>query len=248
MVDEYKHCGCAGPCDCDCECNECAPWNCIEQAVNDIWSTKEKEIEALIKRAEDAATRSEAAAAAAAASATEAKGYRDDAEQAATTAVAAEGSVIEVAGILQETGDALRRIAAELENAIAGIAVVPYYYTIQTNKQTVITLPSELKLANVQSIYIEGTRQDPGPDRGFTYDNATRTVTLADGLPKGMEITLILGTYNADNPEDFSHTLASSNGATLIGTTGGITVQAALTQLSTNLAALADRVTALENA
>lgn len=233
MCDD-QNCNCGGSC-----CGDCEPWNCVEQAVNDVWATKEGQIKELVQKAEDAADRSEDAAdrsedaaKASADSASEAKGFRDEAEKAATTAVAAEGTVIETAGILQETGEALRRIANQLEDAIAGIAVVPYYYTIETQKQTKIVLPAEIKLANVQSIYIEGTRQDPGEDRGFTYDNTTRTVTLAHGLPKGMEITLILGTYNADNPEDFSHTLASVNGASLVGTSDGQTVQVHLNALN----------------
>lgn len=231
-----------------CNCGECEPWNCLEQAINDALATKEDQLNGLVDKAEDAADRSEDAAKASADSASEAKGYRDEAEKAATTAVAAEGTVIETAGILQETGDALRRIANQLEDAIAGITVVPYYYTIETNKQKTITLPAEITVASVQSIYIDGLRQDPGEDRGFTYDNTTRVVTLAAGLPKGLEVTLMLGTYNADNPEDFSHTLASTNGATLVGTTAGITVQATLTNLANSLDALAARVTALENA
>lgn len=242
MCDDHN-CNCGGSC-----CGDCEPWNCVEQAVNDVWATKEEQIEGLVKRAEDAADRSESAAEASASSADEAKGYRDEAEKAATTAVAAEGTVIETAGILQETGEALRRIANQLEDAIAGITVIPYYYTIETNKQKTIVLPSEIKTASVQSIYIDGLRQDPGEDRGFTYDNTTRIVTLANGLPKGLEVTLMLGTYNADNPEDFSHTLASNNGATLVGTSAGITVQATLTNLANALDALATRVTALENA
>lgn len=242
MCDDHN-CNCGGSC-----CGDCEPWNCVEQAVNDVWATKEEQIEGLVKRAEDAADRSESAAEASASSADEAKGYRDEAEKAATTAVAAEGTVIETAGILQETGDALRRIANQLEDAIAGITVIPYYYTIETNKQKTIVLPAEIKTASVQSIYIDGLRQDPGEDRGFTYDNTTRIVTLANGLPKGLEVTLMLGTYNADNPEDFSHTLASNNGATLVNTSAGITVQATLTNLADALDALAVRVTALENA
>lgn len=226
MCDK-DNCNCgSNPC-----CDECEPWNCVEQAVNDVWATKETQIEGLVQKAENAADRSEDAASAAADSASEAKGYRDEAEQAATTAVAAEGTVIEVAGILQETGEALRRVANQLEDAIAGITVIPYYYTIETNQQTVIVLPAEFKTASVQAIYIDGLRQESGIDRGFTYVALTRTITLASGLPKGLEIVIMLGTYNADNPDDFSHTLASNNGASLVGSTSGKTVQAELDAL-----------------
>ena len=231
MCDK-DNCNCgSNPC-----CDECEPWNCVEQAVNDVWATKETQIEGIVQEAKDAADRSEDAASASAGSASEAKGYRDGAEQAATTAVAAEGTVIEVAGILQETGESLRRIASQLEDAIAGITVIPYYYTIETNQQTVIVLPPEIKTASVQAIYIDGLRQESGVDRGFTYVALTRTITLASGLPKGLEIVIMLGTYNADNPDDFSHTLASTNGASLVGTTAGITVQEDLNNIREDLA------------
>lgn len=223
MCDKHN-CNCGG----DACCNECEPWNCIEQAVNDVWSTKQDQIEGLVKRAETAADSSEASAQASAGSAAEAKEFRDEAEQAATTAVAAEGIVVGVANDLQDTADKIKQIADELNTAISGIAVSTWYYTTVTDNQTVIPVPEDKNEVDIQAIYIEGARQEP--NRGFVFDKLARTITLAEGLPLGLEISIIMGTYS-DNPNDFAHTLASNNGASLIGSTSGKTVQNYLDEL-----------------
>lgn len=215
-------CGCGGNSDCTCDCNECAPVNCIEQAIRDALATLQEQLEALVKRAEDAAKASEDAAAASAASAAEAKGYRDAAELAATTATDALKTITDVAVSLEETAKKLQEIADELATAIAGIAVVTWYYTAVSEVQTVIPVPDDKNALDVQCIYIEGARQEPG--RGFVFDKTAKTITLAEGIPLGLEISIILGTYS-DNPTDFPHTLASTNGASLVGTTSGQTVQ-----------------------
>lgn len=216
MCDK-ENCNCgSNPC-----CGDCEPWNCVEQAVNDVWSTKEGQIEELVERAETAAENSEASAKASADSAAEAKEFRDEAEQAATTAVAAEGIVLGVANTLQDVAD-------ELNTAIAGIAVSTWYYTAVSDNQTVIPVPPDKSEVDIQSIYIEGARQEP--NRGFVFDKLARTITLAEGIPLGLEISIIMGTYS-DNPNDFAHTLASSNGAALVGTASGETVQESLNKL-----------------
>lgn len=216
-------------------CGDCEPWNCVEQAVNDVWATKEDQIEGLVDRAETAAENSEASAKASAESAAEAKEFRDEAETAATTAVAAEGVVLGVANTLQDTADKLKQIADELGTAIAGISVVTWYYTTVSDDQTIIPVPLEKNEVDVQAIYIEGGRQEP--NRGFSYDKLNREITLAQPLPKGMEISIIIGTYS-DNPNDFANTLASNNGASLVGTTSGKTVQAELNEIDADLAGL----------
>lgn len=221
-------CGCGGSSDCTCDCNECAPVNCIEQAIRDALATLQEQLEALVKRAEDAAKASEGAAAASAASAAEAKGYRDAAELAATTATDALKTITDVAVSLEETAKKLQEIADELATAIAGIAVVTWYYTAVSDGQTVIPVPDDKNALAVQCIYIEGARQEPG--RGFVFDKTAKTITLAEGIPLGMEISIILGTYS-DNPTDFPQTLASNNGASLIGSTSGQTVQQELDTL-----------------
>lgn len=217
MCDK-ENCNCgSNPC-----CGDCEPWNCVEQAVNDVWATKETQIEGLVDRAETAAENSEASAKASAESAAEAKEFRDEAETAATTAVAAEGVVLGVANTLQDTADKLKQIADELGSAIAGISVVTWYYTAESDNQTVIPVPVDKNQVDVQAIYIEGARQEP--NRGFTYDALNKEIILAEGIPLGMEISIIIGTYS-DNPNDFANTLASNNGASLVGTASGQTVQ-----------------------
>lgn len=215
-------CGCGGSSDCNCDCNECAPVNCIEQAINDALATKEDQLEGFVDRAEDAAEKSEAGAAASAASAAESKGYRNEAEVAATTATDAMGTVVGVANTLEDTANKLKQIADELGTAIAGISVVTWYYTAVSDNQKVIPVPAEKNQVDVQAIFIEGARQEP--NRGFTYDALNKEITLAEGIPLGMEISIIIGTYS-DNPNDFANTLASDIGASLIGTQSGQTVQ-----------------------
>lgn len=221
-------CGCGGSSDCTCDCNECAPVNCIEQAIRDALATLQEQLEALVKRAEDAAKTSEDAAAASAASAAEAKDYRDAAELAATTATDALKTITDVAVSLEATAKKLQEIADELATAIAGIAVVTWYYTAVSEGQTVIPVPDDKNALAVQCIYIEGARQEPG--RGFVFDKTAKTITLAEGIPLGLEISIILGTYS-DNPTDFPQTLASNNGASLIGSTSGQTIQQELDTL-----------------
>ncbi|QPL10907.1 tail fiber protein [Pectobacterium phage Possum] len=204
-------------------CN-CEPWNCVEQAVNDVWSTKQGQITGLVDRAETAADNSEISAKASADSAVEAKEFRDEAELAATTAVAAQTAVVGVATSLQNTADSLEQSAEELSNAIAGITVVTWYYTAVSENQTVIPVPDDKNQIAIQAIYVEGARKEPGPDRDFTYDPVTKQITLVEGIPLGQEITIILGIY-PENSDDITHILASSTGAGLIGTTNGNTVQ-----------------------
>lgn len=221
-------CGCGGSSDCNCDCAACEPLNCIEQAVRDALAYLQAQLEALVQRAETAAENSEASAKASADSAAESKEFRDEAEQAATTALKAESIVIGVANDLQDTADKLKRIADELNTAIAGIAVSTWYYTAVTENQTVIPVPADKNQVGIQAIYIEGVRQDP--NRGFTYDALNKEIILAEGIPLGMEISIIIGAYS-DNPNDFANTLASNNGASLVGTTSGQTVQQEINNL-----------------
>ena len=203
-------------------CGECEPWNCLEQQVNDILATKGDHLQGYVDEAKDAAAESKASAEASAQSAAESKEFRDEAETAASTAVAAEGVVLGVANTLQDTADTLEQIADELGTAIASIAVSTWYYTAVSENQTVIPVPADKNEVDIQSIYIEGVRQEP--NRGFVFDKLARTITLAEGIPLGLEIAIVMGTYS-DNPNDFANTLASNNGASLVGTTEGQTVQ-----------------------
>lgn len=211
-------------------CGECEPWNCLEQQINDALATKEEQLQEYVGEAKDAAAESKASAEASAQSAAESKEFRDEAEVAASTAVAAEGIVVGVANSLQHTADKLEQTADELGTAIAGIAVSSWFYTTVSENQTVIPVPSDKNAVDVQSIYIEGTRQSPF--RGFEFDKTAMIITLAEPLPLGLEIEIILGTYNSDNPNDFAHTLASNNGASLVGTSSGYSVQEILNSQS----------------
>ena len=214
-------------------CGECEPWNCLEQQVNDILATKEDQLQGYVGEAKDAAAESKASAEASAQSAAESKEFRDEAETAASTAVAAEGVVLGVANTLQDTADKLEQIADELGTAIAGVAVSSWFYTTVSENQTVIPVPANKNAVDVQSIYIEGARQSPF--RGFEFDKTAMIITLAEPLPLGLEIEIILGTYNSDNPNDFAHTLASNNGASLVGTSSGNTVQEGLNSIDDDL-------------
>jgi len=211
-------------------CGECEPWNCLEQQINDALATKEEHLQGYVDEAKDAAAESKASAEASAQSAAESKEFRDEAETAASTAVAAEGNVIGVANDLQDTADKLKQIADELNTAISGIAVSTWYYTAVSDNQTVIPVPADKNEVDIQAIYVEGSRQEP--NRGFVFDKLARTITLAEGIPLGLEISIIMGTYS-DNPNDFAHTIASSNGAALVGTSSGQTVQETLDDLAT---------------
>lgn len=211
-------------------CGECEPWNCVEQQINDALATKEDQLQGYVNEAKDAAAESKASAEASAQSAAESKEFRDEAETAASTAVAAEGVVLGVANTLQDTADKLEQIADELGTAIAGIAVSSWFYTTVSENQTVIPVPADKNAVDVQSIYIEGARQSPF--RGFEFDKTAMIITLAEPLPLGLEIEIILGTYNSDNPNDFAHTLASPNGSALVGTKSGKTVQEELDEFS----------------
>lgn len=203
-------------------CGDCEPQNCLEQAINDALSTKEDQLQGYVDDAKQSADAAKASEDAAAESASNAKEYRDEAESAASTATGAMGIVVGVANDLQDTADILN-------NAVAGIAVSSWYYTTETEGQTVITVPPEKSAVDIQSIYIEGARQEPG--RGFVFDKPSMTITLAEPLPLGLEIVIVMGTYNSDNPNDFAQTLASNNGASLVGTTSGKTVQQVLDTL-----------------
>ena len=225
-------CGCGGTSDCNCDCNECAPVNCIEQAVNDALSTKTEQLEDLTERAETAAEASEASADASAASAAESKEFRDEAELAATTATDAMGTVVGVANTLEDTANKLKEVADELNTAIAGISVATWYYTAVSDNQTVIPVPPGKNQVDVQAIYIEGARQEP--NRGFTYSALNKEITLAEGIPLGMEIAIIIGTYS-DNSNDFANTLRSDNGASLVGTSSGNTVQEELDSIDVDI-------------
>lgn len=214
----------------NCNCGECESWNCVEQAVNDVWSTKQSQVTELVSRAETAATNSEASAEASAESAAEAKEFRDEAEVAASTSTQALATITDAATALEETSQVIQQVADALLTAIAGISIKTWFYTTELENQTSITVPEDQNSLAVQYIVIEGLRQDM--HRGYEFDVSTGIITLAEPLPLGTEVTVVLGTFNADNPQDFSQILASTNGARLVGLAQGGKVQDALWYLS----------------
>lgn len=214
-----------------CSCNNAGPGHecCesiteLEQLVNDAVADKETELSGYVDEAKQSAEEAAQSATAAAGSASEAKGYRDQAETAATSATGSLKIITDTALILEESGKLVQEAADEVLTAIAGIAVRNWYPVTTVANQTTFTVPSDMDALAVQTIYTEGVRQDL--NRGFKFDKPTMTITLAEPIEEvGTEITVVLGVYNTDPADSFPVTLASSNGASLVGTTNGNTVQ-----------------------
>lgn len=212
-------------CGCDPQCTgpHCNSVTELEQLVNDAIAAEKPKLEQLAADAEDSANKAKGSADDAAKSALEAKGYRDSAETAASSATGSLKVITDTAIILEETGKVVKDAADEVLTAIAGISVRNWYYTTVQDDQKTIVVPSNMSALAVQNLYIHGSRQDL--NYGYTFDKPTMTITLAEGLPKGVRVTVVLGVYNTDPANNFAQTLASNNGASLVGTTGGKTVQ-----------------------
>lgn len=223
------NCGCNGADPNYIPCPECEALSDLEQLVLDAVANEKTELEHLRDDAKESADAAAESADEAAQSASEAKHFRDDAQTAANSATGSLKTIMDNVLILEESGKLIQQAADDVLTAIASIAVRTWYYTITTDGQTQIPVPVNMNVLAVQNIYIEGVRQDL--NRGFTFDKTTMTITLARGLPKGMEITVVLGAYNTDSAESFPVTLASNNGAALVGTSSGKTVQEELNKL-----------------
>ena len=217
------NCGCNGADPNYIPCPECEALSDLEQLVLDAVANEKTELEHLRDDAKESADAAAESADEAAQSASEAKHFRDDAQTAANSATGSLKTIMDNVLILEESGKLIQQAADDVLTAIASIAVRTWYYTITTDGQTQIPVPVNMNVLAVQNIYIEGVRQDL--NRGFTFDKTTMTITLARGLPKGLEITVVLGAYNTDSAESFPVTLASNNGASLVGTSNGLTVQ-----------------------
>lgn len=222
------NCGCNGADPNYIPCPECEALSDLEQLVLDAVANEKTELEHLRDDAKESADAAAESADEAAQSASEAKHFRDDAQTAANSATGSLKTIMDNVLILEESGKLIQQAADDVLTAIASIAVRTWYYTITTDGQTQIPVPVNMNVLAVQNIYIEGVRQDL--NRGFTFDKTTMTITLARGLPKGMEITVVLGAYNTDSAESFPVTLASNNGAALVGTSSGNTVQEELNE------------------
>lgn len=223
------NCGCNGADPNYIPCPECEALSDLEQLVLDAVANEKTDLEHLRDDAKGSADAAAKSADEAAQSAGEAKHFRDDAQVAANSATGSLKTIMDNVLILEESGKLIQQAADDVLTAIASIAVRTWYYTITTDGQTQIPVPANMNVLAVQNIYIEGVRQDL--NRGFTFDKQSMTITLARGLPKGMEITVVLGAYNTDPANNFPLTLASNNGANLVGSTSGKTVQAELDAL-----------------
>lgn len=96
-------------------------------------------------------------------------------------------------------------------------------YVAQVDGVTVIELPTDVPIVGVQTIYVQGIRQDVGD--GFTYNEGAATITLAEPLDAGENVTVIIGITDPDLDVDVFAILKNNDGASNIGTSSGKTVQ-----------------------
>jgi hypothetical protein len=226
MSNTYN-CGCDHDCDCDCE----QPINCIQQAVNDALAGRIDELDGYADRAETGAENAEASATDAANSATQAGEYRDQSQVILNSAQALVPEINETSANLQETAEIVQQLVLNASS----YQIVKYPYTVIGGEST-ITVPDTYAALTVQSIIAEGiTLQAQTGD--FTFDSTSRVITLTqafDSEAAGTVITVQMGQSNAESPETVLTALASTSGAGLVGTSGGVSVQVALNNLNTN--------------
>jgi len=232
-MSHYNGCGCGG-------CNSCTSHNEIQQAVNDALAFEKENLEQYETNAAQSATDATNEAAKAAESASAAAQSQTNAETAASTATQAASSVTNTAVVLEETAERIEQAQDLLEEQISAIQTKPVYFEVSTPTSSLV-LPETETVFNVRSIYVASARQDVG--YGFTFDKATRTITLADEITAddiaGTEtgfilVTAICDVYSSDDPTSFPVILASNVGASNIGTSAGITVEEALSTNNIN--------------
>lgn len=231
-MSHYNGCGCGGG------CNPCTSHNEIQQAVNDALAFEKENLEQYENNAAQSATDAAKEAAKAAESASAAAQSQTNAETAASTATQAASSVTNTAVVLEETAERIEQAQDLLEEQISALQTKPVYFEVSTPTNTLV-LPETETVFNVRSIYVASARQDVG--YGFTFDKATRTITLAEGITADaiveteegfILVTAICDVYSSDDPTSFPLILASNAGASNIGTSTGITVETALSRLS----------------
>lgn len=233
-MSHYNGCGCDGG------CNSCTSHNEIQQAVNDALALEKENLEQYESSAAQSATDAAKEAAKAAESASAAAQSQTNAETAAGTATQAASSVTNTAVVLEETAERIEQAQDLLEEQISALQTKPVYFEVSSPTSSLV-LPETETVFNVRSIYVASARQDVG--YGFTFDKATRTITLADGITADdiaeteegfILITAICDVYSSDDPTSFPIILASTAGASNIGTSAGITIEGALTNNHTN--------------
>ena len=109
-------------------------------------------------------------------------------------------------------------------------------YHAVADGETTIQLPTDMPIVGVQTIYVQGVRQDIG--EGFTYNEGDATITLADELEAGNLVTVIIGITDPDMDIDIFAVLKGTDGASNIGTSTGDTVEERLTNLDSEVANL----------
>ena len=105
--------------------------------------------------------------------------------------------------------------------------------------ETTIQLPKDIPIVDVQTVYVQGIRQDL--NEGFIYNANDSTITLADGLVAGDLVTVIIGVA-PDSDKDIFAALKGTDGASNIGTQSGGTVQAVLDNLLLKNQQLTDKL------
>lgn len=106
-------------------------------------------------------------------------------------------------------------------------------YRAVTDGETIIQLPTDMPIVDVQTIYVQGMRQDVG--EGFTYNEGDATLTLADELEAGNLVTVIIGITDPDLDIDVFAVLKGTDGASNIGTATGYTVEERLVSLDSKV-------------
>ena len=101
-------------------------------------------------------------------------------------------------------------------------------YRAIADGETTIQIPTDISVVDVQTIYVQGLRQEL--NEGFTYNANNSTITLADELGAGDLVTVIIGVA-PDSDKDIFAALKGTDGASNIGTSAGITVEESLALL-----------------
>lgn len=96
-------------------------------------------------------------------------------------------------------------------------------YRAVADGETTIQLPTDIPIIAVQTIYVQGIRQDL--DEGFTYNADDSSITLADELDAGNLVTVIIGITDPDLDVDILSVLSQDDAAGRIGTESGKSVQ-----------------------
>lgn len=238
-MSHYNGCGCGGHVHNN--CNSCTSHNEIQQAVNDALAFEKENLEQYEINAAQSATDAAKEAAKAAESASAAAQSQTNAETAASTAIQASASVTDTAVVLEETAERIEHAQDLLEEQISALQTKPVYFEVSTPTSSLV-LPETENVFNVRSIYVSSSRQAVG--YGFTFDKVARTVTLAERITAEqiaeteegfILVEVICDVYSSDDPTSFPLILASTAGASNIGTSSGDTVEESLLKLGRKL-------------